>query len=331
MKPLLLECALPAFSADLSSVRAAVCSTGNLPVMEKLPRATQLQALVWNTSYLLDEGRLSEAVAMLDTLIFDESYSDIEPLHKSWLWVARMAIFIAGGDLVLALGAAENTLNLLVAEHNKKREDFLALVASLLYQLAAVHSRLGDTPRAQKELTKCQKLFERLAKKNQARFSPMLLYAVEASTDIINSKSEQMKIFERYEDQVRLYTSQLSSGDERKTRDALVNLVESLRKEGDIMLEVGNGRDAMKYFTRALRYQKKLSPTMGLRELRLSLGLAKALCKVPNRRESGEQLLASLKPLAKKLRAANETIEIENLLNNNNRNVNIMVMLKGIF
>lgn len=331
MKPLLLDTPFPAPTTDISAVKRVVRSTGELPVLESLTRAQKLDALVWNTHYLLSEGRITEAVSMLDTLIFDESYADVPLLPKSWLWIARMAIFIAGRDFMLALGAAENALNLLVAVPHKKKEDFLALVASLLYQLAYVHSEMGDTSRAQKELTKCQKLYERLAKKNRARFSPMLLYAVEASTDIINSKSEQMKIFAHYEDEVKLYTSRLTSGDERATRDALVNLIDSLKKEGEIMLEVGNGRDAMKYFTRALKYQKKLSPAMGLKELRLTLALAKALCKMPNRRESGEQLLASLRPLAKKLRAANEMIEIENLINNINRNVNIMVMLKGIF
>ena len=50
-----------------------------------------------------------------------------------------------------------------------------------------------------------------------------------------------------------------------------------------------------------------------------------------NRRESAEQLLQSLQPLAKKLNATNEIIEIENLLNNKNKNTNIMTLLKGIF
>ena len=44
-----------------------------------------------------------------------------------------------------------------------------------------------------------------------------------------------------------------------------------------------------------------------------------------------EQLLQSLQPLAKKLNATNELIEIENLLNNKNKNTNIMSLLKGIF
>ena len=140
-----------------------------------------------------------------------------------------------------------------------------------------------------------------------------------------------MEVLKHYDDEVKLYTSMLNNGDSKKTREALINLVNSLKKEGDIMLELGNGRNAAKYYTKALRYQKKVSTHMGHKELTLSIRLAKALSKVANRRDSADQLLQSLQPLARKLNATNEMIEIENLLNNKNKNTNIMSLLKSIF
>jgi len=107
--------------------------------------------------------------------------------------------------------------------------------------------------------------------------------------------------------------------------------VDTLGKEGDIMLEMGNGRNAVKYYTKALRYQKKLGDRMGLRELRLSIGLSKALMRLINRRAAAEQLLRSLLPLAQRLDATAEAHEIQDLLNNKNKNVNIMTLLKSIF
>ena len=332
MKPLLIEASFPKLKCDISQLKAQIESQGGvLPSLDGMTRETVLEVRLWHVLYLMTNSRSSDAAPLIDTLVFDESYSDLPVLHVSWLWLARMSIFIGNDDFMLALGAAENALLKMADITSKKKEDFLAILASLLYNLASVHHSLGDNARAKKELTKCQKLYERLVKKNERRFSAMLLYAIEASTSIISSKAQQMEVLKHYDDEVKLYTSMLSNGDSKKTREALINLVNSLKKEGDIMLEMGNGRDAAKYYTKALRYQKKVSSYMGHKELVLSIGLAKALNKVANRRESAEQLLLSLQPLARRLNATNEQIEIENLLNNKNKNTNIMTLLKGIF
>ncbi len=331
MKPLLIEASLPTLSCDIKVAKAQIATLDKQPSLEGMSRSAVLEVHLWRVFYLINNSRSDEAAPLIDTLVFDESYSDMPALYVSWLWLARMSIFIANSDYMLALGAAENALQRMVEITSKKKEDFLAILASLLYNLASVHNSLGDNARAKKELTKCQKLFERLVKKNERRFSPMLLYAVEASTAIISSKAQLMEVLKHYDDEVKLYTSMLNNGDSKKTRDALINLVNSLKKEGDVMMEMGNGRNAAKYYTKALRYQKKVSSSMGHKELVLSIGLAKALNKVANRRESAEQLLQSLQPLAKRLNATNEQIEIENLLNNKNKNTNIMTLLKGIF
>ena len=331
MKPLLLDTSFPKLVNDITVAKAQIDQLNKVPDFESMSRDKVLEVKLWHVYYLITSGRSDTAAPMIDTLVFDESYSDMPHLYMSWLWLARMTIFISNSDHMLALGAAENALLQMVEITNKKKEDFLAVLASLLYNLAVVHNSIGDGARAKKELTKCQKLFERLVKKNERRFSPMLLYAIEASTSILTSKTQQMNVLKHYDDEVKLYTGMLNNGDSKKTREALINLVNSLKKEGDIMLEMGNGRNAAKYYTKALRYQKKVSNQMGHKELVLSIGLAKALNKVANRRDSAEQLLQSLLPLAKRLNATNELIEIENLLNNKNKNTNIMTLLKSIF
>ena len=69
---------------------------------------------------------------------------------------------------------------------------------------------------------------------------------------------------------------------------------------------------------------------MGHKELVLSIGLAKALIRLANRRDAAEQLLNSLLPLAQRINATDEIAEIEQLLNNKNKNINIMTLLKGL-
>ena len=332
MRPLLLSTSFPHLHNDMTIAQAQLAATGALPPSTGLASDIVLDMNMTYAMYLLNDNRTVQASQLIDNLVYDDDGEDDKPpLYSAWLWLARMTVFIADGQHSLALGCAENALQFLASIHGKKSEDFMALLVSILYNLASIHHATGDNSRAAKELTKAQKILERLAKRNEARFSAMLLYAVEASTDIIQSRVKQMNVFTHYQKASELYTNQLLSGDENETRNAMNMLIDTLKKEGDIMLEMGNSRNAVKYYTKALRYQKKLNESLGYRDLVLSIGLAKALMRLVNRRASAEQLLTSLLPLAKRLEASNEVIEIENLLLGKNKNSNIMILLKGIF
>ena len=331
MEYLLIDVSTPALKSNIASYTSSIEASGEMPdVAPDITPAQEQDLKVWYVRYLLQQGRDQDAASYIDRLVFDETIDEWPRLHHGWLWLARMSLFIKTSDYILALGSAENALNVLVDVTNKRNEDFLAIIASLLYNLAAVHSMTDDNSRAVKELTKAQKLFERLVKRDSQRFSAMLLYSVEASTTIYKSRTNQMNIFVHYQSTTELYTNMLNEGGAEKTREALENLVESLKNEGDIMLQMGNARNSVKFYTKALRYQKKLNSKMGLRELELSIGLARALLRLVNRRAAAEQLLNSLLPLAQRLEATKEMAEIEQLLNNRNKNSNIMSMLKGI-
>ncbi len=330
MKKLLIEESFPTLKSDLKALTDQVKQSGELPDMEALDPAVASDLRLWYVKYLMLHDRQHDAAMSIDEMVFDDSVASFPLLHHAWLWLARMSLFIDSNDYMLALGSAENALNVLVNVTTKRSEDFLGIVASLLYNLAYIHNKTDDNARAVKELTKSQKLFERLVKRNNARFSPMLVYAVEASTTIFKSHIKQMNVFAHYQTTTELYTAMLGDKDSEKVRIALANLVDSLRNEGDLMLQMGNARNAVKFYTKALRYQKKISDTMGHKELVLSISLAKALLRLVNRRAAAEQLLNSLLPLAQRLEATDEIVEIEQLLNNRNKNSNIMSMLKGM-
>jgi len=332
MNALPISIALPHLNNDMTIARAQMANSGNMPPCKGLEQDIVTEMQMCYIDYLITNKRDLEAEQMIEELIYDdERMMGMPELHAAWLWLARMGLLIDGGNPSLSLGAAENALLVLAGHQGKKNEDFNAIVASLLYILALAHHDMGDNSRAAKELTKAQQLLERLTKRNEARFSAMLLMAVEASTEVIKSKTKQMNVLAHYQSVSELYMSELNSGDANATRTAMANLVETLGKEGDIMLEMGNGRNAVKYYTKALRYQKKLGERMGLRDLQLSIGLAKALMRLINRRAAAEQLLRSLLPLAQRLEASAQVHEIQDLLNNKNKNVNIMTLLKSIF
>ncbi len=324
--------AMPHLKNDMTIARAQMASSGTMPPSKGLDDSIITEMQMCYAEYLIANKRDMEAEQVIEEFIYDDDrMMQLPELYAAWLWLARMALLINGGNPSLSLGAAENTLLVLSNHQGKKNEDFNAIVASLLYNLALAHHDMGDNSRAAKELTKAQQLLERLTKRNDARFSAMLLMAVEASTEVIKSKTKQMNVLAHYQSASELYMSELNSGDANATRTAMSNLVDTLGKEGDIMLEMGNGRNAVKYYTKALRYQKKLGEKMGHRELTLSIGLAKALMRLINRRAAAEQLLRSLLPLAQRLDATAEAHEIQDLLNNKNKNVNIMTLLKSIF
>lgn len=324
--------ALPHFKNDMTIARAQMAQSGAMPTHKGLDEGIVTEIQMCFIDYLISNKRDIEAEQAIEELIYDdERMQRLPELYAAWLWLARMALLIDSGNPSLSLGAAENALLVLSNHLGKKNEDFNAIVVALLYNLALAHHDMGDNSRAAKELTKAQQLLERLAKRNEARFSAMLLMAVEASTEVIKSKTKQMNVLAHYQSASELYMSELGQGDANATRIAMSNLVDTLGKEGDIMLEMGNSRNAVKYYTKALRYQKKLGEKMGMRELTLSIGLARALMRLINRRAAAEQLLRSLLPLAQRLDATAQIQDIQDLLNNKNKNVNIMTLLKSIF
>ena len=332
MNSLPITVALPRLKNDMTIARAQMTTSGTMPSSKGLDQGIVIEMEMCYAEYLIANQRDLEADQLIESILYDDDrVQELPLLYAAWLWLTRMALLINEGNPSLALGAAESALLELNDHQGKKTEDFHAIVASLLFNLALAHHQMGDNSRAVKELTKAQQLLERLAKRNEARFSAMLLMAVEASTEVIKSKTKQMNVLAHYQSASELYMSELNSGDTNATRTAMSNLVDTLGKEGDIMLEMGNGRNAVKYYTKALRYQKKLGDKMGLRDLELSIGLAKALMRLINRRAAAEQLLRSLLPLAQRLDATAQVTEIQDLLNNKNKNVNIMTLLKSIF
>ena len=332
MSSLPISVALPRLKNDMTIAQAQMASSGTMPPSKGLDENIVTEMQMCYIEYLIVNKRDLEAEQVIEEFIYDDDrMQQLPELYAAWLWLARMTLLIDGGNPSLSLGAAENTLLVLSNHQGKKTEDFNAIVASLLFNLALAHHDMGDNSRATKELTKAQQILERLAKRNETRFSALLLMAVEASTEVIKSKTKQMNVLAHYQTASELFMSELNSSDANATRAAMSNLIDTLGKEGDIMLEMGNSRNAVKYYTKALRYQKKLGEKMGLRDLQLSIGLAKALMRLINRRAAAEQLLRSLLPLAQRLDATAEVYEIQDLLNNKNKNVNIMTLLKSIF
>lgn len=277
----------------------------------------------------LRDMKLSGAAGMDEEVERLLSAGGLTTLSMVWVKSVKAGRLISESQYSDAVDLFVEILRALIDDTgiDRKNLDFLAIVASVFYHLALIHNRLGDNKKAEKELVKAQKILDKLAKKDNTRFAAALVEALNASTDIFQSKLKLMNLLAHYQVAADLYQNKVASG----VTNAVDRLVDSLRNQGDIHLKIGNYRDAVKYYTKALRYQKRVNSSMGLRELQISLNMSKALLNIINRHSAGEQLLESLLPLADRLGAKDEAEEIKNLQNNFKKSFDIMTFFKKLF
>lgn len=324
MKPLAHNMSFPALEVEINHWQEQIKETGILPV-ELVEETESLVVHRWFILYLLNNGQVEQAEKELATINRD-TYDGT--LGGVWLYLAEMSVQIEQNDFSEALIAGEQALRMLAdMDIDRSHEDYIAIVAGVLYNLARVHHIVGENIKAEKELMKAQKLLEKLAKSNKLRFGASIINAIEASTTIFNSRLKQMNVLAHYQVATDLYLDKAHKG----ITQAIHDLVDSLQKEGDLHLKIGNYRDAVKYYTKALRYQKKVTPKMGERELRISINMGRALLHITTRQSTGEQLLRSLLPLAERLDALNEKNEIQALLEHKGKTFDFMAFLKKMF
>lgn len=267
-----------------------------------------------------------ETKAQAAQLVLIADVLEMDGLLAVWRELVRSQCCAEASRYDAAIEHCAEALRLLLAIDDRRSNDYLALVAGVLYMLAFAHYKLGNNKRAEKELVKSQKILDRLAKKDNQRFAATLVQALAASTDIFRSKLKLMNLLAHYQVAADLYQDKVASG----LTTAVASLVDALKKQGDLHLQMCNYRDAVKFYTKALRYAKKVNPTIDLQQLQISVNMAKALLNIINRHSAGHRLLESLEPIAAKLGAEAELAEIKSL-QSAPEGADFITMLKKLF
>lgn len=279
---------------NMSDLRHAV---GTLPFNEAYDffRATAYK--------FLQDGQTDQAIEYI--LNFDaiatrisEGNRKLLDIHTALMQILT-AIYLHANMITEALQAAAATLNLLTQEPKRKDEPFLALLASSLYDIAVIHHLRDEHKQAERAIEKSMKLFERLARSKPSRYGSPHLLALNASTNIYQSKIKQTKALAEHQAAATDYMRQLDEGME----DAGMRLVESLAAEGRTLAKMSRQREAVQYFTRALKYLTKISPEFDRMQLELSIDLGEALLAVKTSREKGIHLLNTMLYKANKINA----------------------------
>ena len=114
--------------------------------------------------------------------------------------------------------------------------------------------------------------------------------------------------------------------------DAAGRLVESLTSEGDTLAQMGRHREAVQYYTRALKYLTKLEAEFSLQQLRLSISLGESMLHIAAMRDKGVHLLNTMLHKATKINATEEHRRIVDILYNaKSRSLDILGLWHKVF
>lgn len=320
MTDLSLEPIFLTVTSDTSSLASLtqgdINMTGMRHAVQELPFNTVYDFMRQAARRLCNEGRIDEAIERITE--FDnaatrhgEESGKLLDIHAAMMQTIT-ALYIYAGRTDQALAAAAQTLTLLSQQPRRKDEPFLSVLASLLYDIALIHSSKGQYKQAEREIEKSMKLFERLSRQNPERYGAAHMLAMNASTSIYRSREKQAAMLADYKVETTNYLRMLNEGIE----DAGLRLVESITAEGRTLSKMCRQREAIQYFTRALKLLTKINPEFGLQHLQLSVDLGEALLAVKGTREKGIHLLNTMLYKSSKLAADDQHRRIVEILYN---------------
>lgn len=173
-------------------------------------------------------------------------------------------------------------------------EEFKALLVALIFDLAEIHYELKDFKRSEKELDALFKVLDPLLAKNPERFGRLHILAMELSTRILRSKKKTIDMLARQQMHVDSLTEKVNTG----ISNATDRLVDSLCNVGRLLASSGDYREAMKFFSEAIRISKKRTGKVNKKEIKMTVEMAEIMIRVKSMRPRAERLLDAVLPHA---------------------------------
>ena len=186
-------------------------------------------------------------------------------------------------------------------------EEFRAAVVALIFDLAEIHFLLKDYKRSEKELDSLFKVLDPLLVKNPDRFGRLHILAMELSTRILRSRKKTIEMLARQQINVDALTEKVNSG----IVNATERLVDSLCNVARLLASSGDYREAMKFFSEAIRISKKRTGRVTKKEIRITIEMASVMLNVKAMRPRAERLLNAVLPHAITLAETELEKEIE--------------------
>lgn len=188
-------------------------------------------------------------------------------------------------------------------------EEFKALLVALLFDLAEIHFMLKDYKKSEKDLDVLFKVLDPLVSRNPDRFGRLHILAMELSTRIIRSRKKTLEMLALQQIHVDELNTMVNSGIAKATE----RLVDSLCNVGRLLAASGDYREAMKFFSEAIRTSKKRSGRVNRKEIKMSIEMAEIMIRVKSMRPRAERLLNVVYTHAVTLKETELQNEIETL------------------
>lgn len=233
----------------------------------------------------------------------DPNDADVRRLRNVEQNRKTAATLVGEGRFMDALERTVESLRELREFSDYENHEFLAALASLLFDLAELHFNHKDYHQAEKELELLFKVLERLVASDAERFGPLHILAMELSTRVLRSRKKSMELLVRQQVQTSMLYDKVNAGIIASTD----KLVDSLRRVGQLLASTGEYRAAMKFYAEAIRYSKRRTGKVTRKEIKMTIEMAEIMMRVHSLRPRAARLLNAVLTHA----IALETIELE--------------------
>lgn len=218
---------------------------------------------------------------------FGKDSAEAEVLANVVATRLEISRLIGAGKYMEALERTISALQRLKDFSDHDNEEFKALLVALIFDLAEIHYELKDFKRSDKELDALFKVLDPLVARNPERFGRLHILAMELSTRILRSKKKTIDMLARQQLHVDALTEKVNSG----IISATDRLVDSLCNVGRLLAASGDYREAMKFFSEAIRISKKRTGKVNRREIRMTIEMAEIMIRVKSMRPRADRLL----------------------------------------
>lgn len=181
--------------------------------------------------------------------------------------------------------------------------EFRTILSAIIFDLAEIHFNLKNYNRSEKELDTLFKLLSRLVKEDQERFGEFHILAMELAARIIRSRKKAIELLNKQKETAEALYEKVNSG----VANATDRLAEALRKTGELLAAAGDVREALRFYSEAIKFSKKRSGRVGRKEIKMTIEMAEIMSRTRQMRERAKRLLAAVLPHA----IALETLELE--------------------
>lgn len=175
--------------------------------------------------------------------------------------------------------------------------EFRLLFVALLFDLAEIHYALKNYKQSEKEVEVLFKVLDNLVKTDEERFGQYHILAMELSTRILRSRKKALDLLVKQQIATGSLYEKVNSG----VTAATDKLVDSLCTTAQLLAATGDIRGALKFYAEAIKFSKKRSGRVTLKEVKMTVEMAEVMMRLKSMRPRARRLLETILPHAEAL------------------------------